>query len=73
MIPDRPGIWSCDEDGRIEVEVYPLDPVGGTLCFWSLDAGWCADTSLAWVDDEWLGHVPVAFYSDQWEFVREAD
>ena len=74
--PDRPGWWRIDHDevvgwanGRanawapasVEVEVYPLEPVQGTLCVWGDDLGFSFDgPSDVWDTDEWLGHLPAS-------------
>lgn len=74
--PNRPGIWRLGDE---EIEVYPLEPVGGTLCIWGPDVGisysGVAETQGIWTTDEWQGHIPVQFYDDNgpWTFVREAD
>lgn len=73
-LPDRPGIWRLADE---EIEVYELDPVGGTLCIWGPDVGitytGAADTQFPWDTDEWQGHIPVQFYDDEgpWLFVGD--
>jgi hypothetical protein len=60
LIPDRAGVWLID---GAEVEVYPLEPVGGVLCIWGPENGYTysgsQETQQCWDTDEWQGHIPV--------------
>jgi hypothetical protein len=67
--PDRPGIWR-DQDGEL-LEIYPLEPVGGILCYWDGDYRGGLTQNNFWTTDEWLGHVPVTFLDGHWTFVSE--
>ena len=76
--PDSPGWWRFLPTGDV-LEVYPLEPVGGTLCVWGPDVGinytGAADTQGIWDTDEWQGHIPVSRFgleTDEWEKVETA-
>jgi hypothetical protein len=65
-VPDREGFWEAlkaPADEPMVLEIYPLDPVGGTLCFWGPDVGLnytgATETQGVWMTDEWQGHIPV--------------
>lgn len=66
QLPDRAGVWLL---GGEEIEVYALEPVGGTLCVWGPDVGNSytgeADTQMVWDTDEWQGHIPVDWFDDK--------
>lgn len=71
--PDSAGWWTWfppDGDEAKTLEVYPLDPVGGTLCVWGPDFGFSysgvAETQLVWTTDEWQGHIPVTAMGGRW-------
>ena len=65
--PDSPGFWKNEDDGMI-LEIYPLEPVMGHLCFWGPDIGICwtgaADTNSIWSTDEWQGHIPIHYFTE---------
>lgn len=92
--PDRSGWWRIDHQevtgwrnnqaaswapATLEVEVYPLEPVGDTLCVWGEDIGGGFDgPSEIWDTDEWLGHIPVRclagqFLSPRFTYLRPLD
>lgn len=72
--PDREGFWYYVPDDLV-VEVYPLTPVGGTLCVWGPEVGnkytGAADTQGCWETDEWQGHIPVRMFDDigPWKYI----
>jgi CYTH domain-containing protein len=61
-VPDQEGYWVSPSGN--EIEVYRLDPVGGTLCVWGPDIGYSytgnKETQSVWDTDEWQGHIPVS-------------
>lgn len=73
--PDREGVW-WSEEHQCEVDVYPLEPVGGILCIWGEDIGFtftgqgCG--TEVWDNDEWQGHIPIgcACLEGEWTFLR---
>lgn len=69
--PDRAGVWRIDQTGD-ELEVYPLDPMGGMLCIWGPEVGYMGGESDIWDSDEWIGHIPVHRYQVgvTWTFVK---
>ena len=64
-IPDSAGVWLHIPTDQ-EVDIYPLDPVGGILCLWGPDVGisytGAKDRQEVWDTDEWQGHIPVHRY-----------
>ena len=64
-VPDSPGFWLHVPTNE-EIEIYPLEPVGGVLCLWGPDVGitysGSKDTQEVWDTDEWQGHIPVHRY-----------
>lgn len=75
--PKYKGFWRSLTTCEV-IEVYPLSPVGGTLCFCGPEIGLSysgmAETQEVWNSDEWQGHVPVNIYCTSagcgpWEFL----
>lgn len=78
-MPNAPGIWLHKPSGE-EIEIYHLEPVGGTLCLWGPDVGhsysFAADTHGCWDTDEWQGHIPAHLYdrdANAWELVQASN
>ena len=64
-IPDSEGVWLHIPSNE-EIDIYPLDPVGGILSLWGPDVGitysGAKDRQEVWDTDEWQGHIPVHRY-----------
>ena len=64
-IPDSAGVWLHIPSNE-EIDIYPLDPVGGILCLWGPDVvitySGAKDRQEVWDTDEWQGHIPVHRY-----------
>lgn len=74
-VPDKRGVW-LHEPTNEEIDVYPLDPVGGILCIWGPDVGMSytgfKETQDVWDTDEWQGHIPVHRFDNKgpWQYLR---
>ena len=75
-LPNVKGVWRHMPTGR-DIDIYPLDPVGGVLCLWGPDVGYMGDDPASvWDSDEWNGHIPCGRYDpdpDAWMIVRAPD
>ena len=78
-MPNAPGLWMHNPSDQ-EIDIYPLEPVGGTLCLWGPDVGisytGACDTQAVWDTDEWQGHIPAHRYDDDadaWELVQASN